>query len=46
MKHENGIFPPTPWRTTFIKIWQNTPQLCWGDEWHPYIMPSPLGVEG
>ncbi len=26
----------------FIKICQNTPQLCWGDEWPP----SPLGGEG
>ncbi len=25
-----------------IKICQNTPQLCWGDEWPP----SPLGGEG
>jgi len=32
--------------TSFIKICQNTPQLCWGDEWHPYIIPSPLGGEG
>jgi hypothetical protein len=23
----------------FLKICQNTPQLCWGDEW----LPSPLG---
>jgi hypothetical protein len=26
-------------RRAFIKTCQNTPQLCWGDEWPP----SPLG---
>jgi hypothetical protein len=30
------------WFELFIKICQNTPQLCWRDEW----LPSPLEGEG
>jgi hypothetical protein len=28
--------------TLFIKIFQNTPQLCWGDEW-PTLSPGGEG---
>ena len=28
---------------TFIKICQNTPQLCWGDEWPP-LSPGGRGL--
>jgi len=28
---------------TFIKICQNTPQLCWGDEWLP-LSPGGRGL--
>jgi hypothetical protein len=27
------------WNLNFIKICQNTPQLCWGDEW-PTLSPG------
>jgi len=27
----------------FIKIFQNTPQLCWGDEW-PTLSPGGEGL--
>jgi hypothetical protein len=27
----------------FIKIFQNTPQLCWGDEW-PTLSPGGRGL--
>ena len=27
-----------------IKICQNTPQLCWGDEWHYTLSPGGSGL--
>jgi len=30
-------------KSQFIKIFQNTPQLCWGDEW-PTLTPGGRGL--
>jgi len=30
----------TGWEKGFIKICQNTPQLCWGDEWYYTLSPG------
>jgi hypothetical protein len=30
-------------KLNFIKICQNTPQLCWGDEW-PTLSPGGRGL--
>ena len=34
---------PVSEETRFIKICQNTPQLCWGDEW-PTLSPGGRGL--
>ena len=31
------------WASAFIKMCQNTPQLCWGDEW-PTLSPGGRGL--